>query len=1156
METIDEEDDYYSSTSYKSKNTFKSKWANLKTILQDKTSFESSVKLLKKQTLNQFSSKCCEIYKYKIKIHLLTQINKKIFSSSNKSSENFNPKLEVKGDIDDLCSDPCLKNFIFYFRENNEEMIKLISFLNEEEKAIFVPFLCHFFYENFFMESTEQEEIFYIIYLLLEKEIDNLCGPLVDSFLSDGFISDLLIEMGNKYENKNYIDIILSSPIRDLDEIYSNYISMDIIKNSKVDLKNYTKYKIPNTFFKMRKQNFFENELFFSQARSSTTNKANNLSLSVCPNRAIHSQTVVKNNKPGYQWSEIEYDLKYEKSPINTFLNKNFFNIINENYLKTLFEEEKDEFMKHFYLKQLKKIRSLRNSNLYNCKNYYFEKLAKAENISKNSIDQYNEGYKIITNFIDLLLSNLSNKIIIPYNIKVICKIIYLLLKKKFKNISEMHLNILVCRFLFDKLIIPILENPDSSNIAKVMIISLNTRKTLFDIILVLKKLIRGELFSEEKYEQFNIFNKYILDNYHKLKNIIHNFINVKIPEKIILLLDKYNNNEYFSLENQKRKPYEVNYDYFNENPSEFMQHDSICFNITQFFIFYDIVNSNKNIFIQSGSSFEKIFKELSKYIFQIERSNFNYYVIIKENYSKEEKQLLFHEEKMIGLSKSKNEKELLYKLKSCITYLLSKIEISPQWTWVNENYDTKKTFEFINTYLFISEKNDFTKKVPLYWYSKYILNNLELINQNYKKDDFQLLYNEIIDDVNTIIYKLKLLNQFLTVNISTKFVLIENRKKNFKNVLKEMEKTELNIRTLFFLESAEVNVCFLNGERYNEIQAKSLDPKEKIDIHSFVISNTKYCPHRQLVPEDYQKQDKRGNLVPYHCQKIKDFAYKFSVFHKIISEEITLSNYFFGPLEKQTTNTGNNNNNIKKSDLNENIIIITKSPKDILDIYMTFVSNKIDKHPIFKINKSNIYDNENLTKLKKKQEKNKQKVIKIIWNYILKSLCIKIYESIPLEVDNAFKVKCLSFNSIIKPNNVGISKELTDENILNKIKYHLIRMDSKRTPDGMNEEFGLAVNLISSLYKFYLNENNIEAGDLLPFIIYSFISITPDRIIFNVNFSKYFLNQSELYGNIGYNMAQAESAINYIIKLDNKKIGINLQEFNNTLSHIKFNNE
>ena len=36
----------------------------------------------------------------------------------------------------------------------------------------------------------------------------------------------------------------------------------------------------------------------------------------------------------------------------------------------------------------------------------------------------------------------------------------------------------------------------------------------------------------------------------------------------------------------------------------------------------------------------------------------------------------------------------------------------------------------------------------------------------------------------------------------------------------------------------------------------------------------------------------------------------------------------------------------------------------------MNFVSNKIDKHPIFKINKSNIYDNENLIKLIKTGKK------------------------------------------------------------------------------------------------------------------------------------------------------------------------------------------
>ena len=40
----------------KSKNYCKSKWANLKYILQDKESLESSVKLLKRKTIEHFSS--------------------------------------------------------------------------------------------------------------------------------------------------------------------------------------------------------------------------------------------------------------------------------------------------------------------------------------------------------------------------------------------------------------------------------------------------------------------------------------------------------------------------------------------------------------------------------------------------------------------------------------------------------------------------------------------------------------------------------------------------------------------------------------------------------------------------------------------------------------------------------------------------------------------------------------------------------------------------------------------------------------------------------------------------------------------------------------------------------------------------------------------
>ena len=714
-----------------------------------------------------------------------------------------------------------------------------------------------------------------------------------------------------------------------------------------------------------------------------------------------------------------------------------------------------------------------------------------------------------------------------------------------------MQLNILVCRFLFDKLIIPILENPDSSNIVKLTILTLNTRKTLFSISLVLKKLIRGELFSEEKYECYNIFNQYILDNYHKLKTIIHNIIDVKIPEKIALLLDTFYNDENFSLNNQKRKSSEINYVYFDENPNEFMQHDSICFNLTQFFIMYDIVNNNLNIFNKDGSSFNKIYKDLSIFIPEIDRKNTNYYVIIKENYIEEVKNLLFHKEKMIGLSKSKKKEDLLYKLKFCITYLLSKIEISPQWDWVNENYDTMKTFDFINRYLLMSEKIHITKKVPLNWYSKYILNNLQLINNIYIKNDYELLYEEIEKDVHSLIYKLNVLNEFLTVNIRTKFYLIEKREQNFKKDLLNMEKIELNIRALFFLESAEINLCFIDGELYNNIQSHSIDPREKIDKHSFAISNIKHCPHKQLDYEEYLRQSKKGTLSQYHCKKIRDFADKFSQYHDIISEEIV--NHYLSSLDKQN-NT--NNKPIKSDDINENVIIITKSLKDILDIYMNYLSNLIQDHPMFNINNSNDNNNtEDTINFKQKKEKNKEKVMKIIWNYILKSLCIKIYDSKPLDVDKAFKIRCISLNSFIKPINLKISQELCDEKILDIVKYHLKEMHKKRTPDGMNEEFGKAVQLISSLYKFYLNQTSLEAGDLLPFIIYSIISLMPERIIFNISFCKYFLNQGDLLGNFGYNMIQAESAISYINNLNSTQLGISDEEFNNNLSQIIFNN-
>jgi hypothetical protein len=262
--------------------------------------------------------------------------------------------------------------------------------------------------------------------------------------LNNSFLSEFLSELRNKYDIKNYIDIVVNSLIRELDETNFDYCSLDIVNNSKIHLKNYKEQGIQDSFFDMEKQMFYVNKTFSTQ-------------FTFISNRDFRNPTIIRLNSKSLLKNPIfaitNDMIKEEKIPINSYLVGDFFNDLNENDLKELYLKENDEFMKCFFIKHLRKMKLLKDFNLYNCHHYYFCTMVENELISKTSIDQYNKGYKVIKEFISKLLDNLSKKNIIPYGIKAICKMIYILIKKKFKKISKMDINILICRFLFDNII-------------------------------------------------------------------------------------------------------------------------------------------------------------------------------------------------------------------------------------------------------------------------------------------------------------------------------------------------------------------------------------------------------------------------------------------------------------------------------------------------------------------------------------------------------------------------------------------------------------------------------------------------------------------------------------------------------------------------------
>ena len=139
---------------------YASKWANLKFFLQDKTSLEASVDLLKTKTLEQFASKCQEVYKKKIEIQLLNEKNRRLILQGGSSALLPNSGVKDNG----LPTD-AIPAFLFMFRENNHLMLKLIENTDKKKINVLVPFICHYFYENFYNESMEQEEIIYLVYL-------------------------------------------------------------------------------------------------------------------------------------------------------------------------------------------------------------------------------------------------------------------------------------------------------------------------------------------------------------------------------------------------------------------------------------------------------------------------------------------------------------------------------------------------------------------------------------------------------------------------------------------------------------------------------------------------------------------------------------------------------------------------------------------------------------------------------------------------------------------------------------------------------------------------------------------------------------------------------------------------------------------------------
>jgi hypothetical protein len=263
--------------------------------------------------------------------------------------------------------------------------------------------------------------------------------------------------------------------------------------------------------------------------------------------------------------------------------------------------KENDPELKLLYMKLLDQINYYPNKFT----NEGILKILKKENEKKiGIIENYRFNFMYIREIIEELLQIIIDKIItLPYPLRCICKIINILISKKFPYLSKYEVNSYIGKFILDKCIFPILRLENKVFIDQ-RVFSKKTKNCLDVIISILSKANNSSLFDTYSDPEKTIFNQFILEIIPILNQFYEKIIDVKLPKVINDLINErvktledsptkkiFNfriskqKNENKSSNEEKKEgdstmPQSRLYEYFKENSDEILHLQSICFNI------------------------------------------------------------------------------------------------------------------------------------------------------------------------------------------------------------------------------------------------------------------------------------------------------------------------------------------------------------------------------------------------------------------------------------------------------------------------------------------------------------------------------------------------------------------------------------------------
>ena len=810
----------------------------------------------------------------------------------------------------------------------------------------------------------------------------------------------------------------------------------------------------------------------------------------------------------------------------NNEFNFDYKSDLTQNRLIEKIMKENDPELKLVYIKLLDKISYYPNKYT----NEGILKILKIENEKKiGIIENYRENFMYIRDNIEGLLQLIVDKIItLPYPLRCICKMIKILISKKFPYLSKYEVNSYIGKFILDKCIFPILRL-ENKIFLEPRVYSKKTKNCLDVIISILSKANNSSLFDTYSDPEKTIFNPFILEIIPVLNKFYEKIIDVKLPKiiddllnKTLKTLDETPKKKFFNFRNVKQEvndpkknsenntnPKPQLYQYFKENPYEILHLQSICFNVDDLIFILELIGRNINIFkdLPRYAFFSKTYtriKNESQILTELSKQNIDslkkiFYVIFKDEKNSILEQLAEQKKKStLKFESNEQDSELICKrVKFCIKTILKGLNLlnNKDFAYLNFAQSSDKFFSALKyTLEELGEYSELSNDIPLKWYSQYIYNYKKELDIEYQKEDFSKLYSEISTEEINILNELKKLSNIVITRDGMNLRCAEKILQRSTYELRRIEEAKKYNQLEKFINTKKIEVCITQTEK----NIKDLNTE---NVFPITIIETKSC-NVNVLPEKNH----------CHINTINDFISLFADNQRLKLKEMVKMD-------------------IQKGERRFKI-------SEIISKYMDIVIKKIKEN-------KNIFGEYKEEKDKQKQEEQENEIKgfhKKIENHIIR----KIYKYVFLSKSVTADTEILNITRSldwIQPENLEIKKLYVNQ--LKFAEKYINKMNEAKSVFDKLDCIQNAYVIMNNTVKFISGKNeNAGQDEFTPLFQYILIKSQPERLCSNINYIKCFLSEVDLMSQNGFYLSQMESARSFLKNIKGADLKIDENEF------------